>query len=156
MNLRIGFGYDIHRLIKERELFLGGIKIPSRLGLEGHSDADVVLHAICDAILGALSMGDIGEHFPDTDDNLKNIRSTIILEKVKKMASFKVQNLDITIVTETPMLSPYKQRIRESIADILGVDKEIVSVKAKRNEGVGLIGEKKAIACFVIVLLVLQ
>ena len=156
MNLRIGFGYDIHRLIKERELFLGGIKIPSRLGLEGHSDADVVLHAICDAILGALSMGDIGEHFPDTDDNLKNIRSTIILEKVKKMASFKVQNLDITIVTETPMLSPYKQRIRESIADILGVDKEIVSVKAKRNEGIGLIGKKKAIACFVIVLLVLQ
>jgi len=153
MNIRIGFGYDIHRLSLGRELFLGGIKIPSGVGLEGHSDADVVLHAICDAILGAISLGDIGEHFPDTDEKMKNIRSTLIVEEVLKMASFEVLNVDITIVAETPILSPYKEKIRESIARILCVGKERISVKAKTNEGLGPIGAKKAIACFAVVLL---
>lgn len=153
MNIRVGFGYDIHRFSRGRELFLGGVKIPSEIGLEGYSDADVVLHAICDAILGAIALGDIGEHFPDTAQNIKNMRSTLIIEKVKKMAAFEIQNIDTTIVTEIPMLSPYKEKIRGSIAEIIGIEKERVSVKAKRNEGLGPIGEKEAIACFAVVLL---
>lgn len=153
MSLRIGFGYDIHRLAKGRNLFLGGVKIPSKVGLVGHSDADVLLHAICDAILGAISHGDIGEHFPDTNEKIKNIRSTLIVEKIKKMASFEILNVDTTIITEVPMLSPYKENMRESIAKLLRVDKQRVSVKAKRNEGLGPIGAKEAIACFAVVLL---
>ena len=153
MNLRIGFGYDIHQLVKGKELFLGGLKIPSDAGLEGHSDADVVLHAICDAILGAISHGDIGEHFPDTDERMKNKRSTYFIEEVKKMASFEIINVDTTIVTEVPKLSPYKEKMKESIATVLGTDTERISVKAKTNEGLGHIGEKEAIACFAVVLL---
>ena len=153
MNLRIGFGYDIHRLVDGRKLYLGGLEIPSKEGLMGHSDADVLLHAICDAILGALSLGDIGEHFPDTDESLRDIRSSCIVEGIKKMATFEILNIDSTIVTEVPMLSPYKGKIRDNIAKILGIDKGRVSVKAKRNEGLGPVGEKEAIVCYSVVLL---
>ena len=153
MDTRIGFGYDIHPLVKGKNLFLGGLKIPSEIGLEGHSDADVLLHAICDAILGAISHDDIGEHFPDSDKKLKNIRSTRIYEEIKGMVSFDIINIDTTIITEFPKISPYRKEIRRNIAEMLGVDIERVSVKAKTNEGLGLIGKKKAIACFAIVLL---
>lgn len=156
MSTRVGFGYDIHRLKGGRKLFLGGVEIASAVGLEGHSDADVLLHAISDAILGALSCGDIGIHFPDTDESIKGIRSVKIIEEVLKKASFEIINVDSTIITETPILTPYKDQIRENVAQILGVDKTRVSVKAKRNEGLGPIGEKRAIACFAIVLIRLQ
>ncbi len=153
MNIRIGFGYDIHPLKKGRKLFLGGLKIPSSIGLEGHSDADVVLHALCDAILGALSFGDIGEQFPDTSEKTKNMRSTHMVEKIKKLRIFNVVNVDITVVTETPILSPYKKDIENSIAKLLEIDRGKVSVKAKRNEGFGMVGEKQAVVCFAAILL---
>jgi 2-C-methyl-D-erythritol 2,4-cyclodiphosphate synthase len=153
MSTRVGFGYDIHRLKGGKKLFLGGLEIPSAMGLEGHSDADVLLHAICDAILGALASGDIGEHFPDTDESIRGMSSVKIIEEVKKKASFEIVNVDSTIITETPILTPYKGKIRESVAQVLGVEKARVSVKAKRNEGLGPIGEKRAIACYAIVLL---
>jgi len=153
MKTRVGFGYDIHPLREGRKLFLGGFEVPSIIGLDGHSDADVVLHSLCDAILGALSLGDIGDYFPDTSEETENIRSTIIVEKIKKLKAFEIINVDITVVAETPILTPHKSNIRESVARILEIEKDKVSIKAKRNEGFGVIGEKKAIACFTVVFL---
>ncbi len=156
MDIRIGFGYDIHKLVQGRELFLGGLKIPSDAGLTGHSDADVLLHAISDAILGALSLGDIGEHFPDTDESIKGISSTEIITAIRKMASFGIVNIDSTIIAEAPILSPYKKQIQESVAHLLDVDIQKISIKAKRNEGFGPIGAQEAIACYAIALLQLR
>ncbi|OQX56101.1 MAG: 2-C-methyl-D-erythritol 2,4-cyclodiphosphate synthase [Candidatus Cloacimonas sp. 4484_209] len=152
MTERIGFGYDIHKLEKKRKLFLGGIEIPYRFGLKGHSDADVVLHALCDAILGALSLGDIGEYFPDNVQQTKNKRSTYFLQKIKEMADFSIINVDTTIIAEKPVLHKYKNKIRNNIAKLLEVKKDNISVKAKTNEGLGPIGEGKAIACYAVVL----
>lgn len=152
MTERIGFGYDIHKLEKKRKLFLGGIEIPYRFGLKGHSDADVVLHALCDAILGALSLGDIGEYFPDNVQQTKNKRSTYFLQKIKEMADFSIINVDTTIIAEKPVLHKYKNKIRNNIAKLLEVKKDNISVKAKTNEGLGSIGEGKAIACYAVVL----
>ena len=153
MSERIGFGYDIHKLKKGRKLFLGGIEIPYKFGLEGHSDADVVLHALCDAILGALALGDIGEHFPDNVQQTKNRRSTYFLQKIKEMADFSVINVDTTIIAKKPMLHKYKNKIRNNIAKLLDAKKDRISVKAKTNEGLGPIGEGKAIACYAVVLI---
>jgi 2-C-methyl-D-erythritol 2,4-cyclodiphosphate synthase len=152
-NLRIGFGYDIHPLKAGRELFLGGLQIPSDVGLDGHSDADVLLHALCDALLGALARGDIGEHFPDTAQSTEGMRSSRMVEKVLEYESFEIVNVDATIIAEKPMLSPHKEDIQNNVARLLHVDSTRVSIKAKRNEGLGLIGAGKAIACFAIILI---
>ena len=156
MNFRTGIGYDVHKLVKGRKLMLGGIEIPYKLGLEGHSDADVVLHAICDAILGAAGKGDIGEHFPNTDNQYKNISSSILLKKVNQLVNddgYKVVNVDIMILAEEPKLTEYKPKMKFHIAFELAIDESQVNIKATTNEGLGFIGKKEGIACYATVLL---
>lgn len=151
--VRIGIGYDIHRLVKGRKLFLGGIEVPHKKGLLGHSDGDVVLHAICDAILGALAAGDIGEHFPDTNPEYKGICSIELLKKIYallKRKCFAVNNIDAVIITEEPKLAFFKKQMQEAISAALKIKKEDVSIKAKTNEGLGAIGKKEAIACYAV------
>lgn len=155
--MRVGIGYDIHRLVEERPLFLGGVEIPYVKGLIGYSDGDVVLHAVSDALLGALSLGDIGEHFPDTDPNYKDIASSEILKKVAGMVAEKkhtVNNVDTAIIAEEPKVYPFKEKMVEVIAGILGIDKSRVNIKATTNEGVGAIGRGDAIAAFAVATLV--
>ena len=154
--MRVGIGYDIHRLVEERKLYLGGIEIPYVKGLIGYSDGDVVLHAISDAILGALSLGDIGGHFPNTDPQYKDIRSKEILKKVLAMVTernFTVNNVDTTISAEEPKLFPFKEKMAATVADILGIQKDKVNIKATTNEGVGAIGRGDAIAAYAVVTL---
>jgi 2-C-methyl-D-erythritol 2,4-cyclodiphosphate synthase len=153
---RIGHGYDLHRLVHGRRLILGGVDIPHPRGLLGHSDADVVLHASCDAILGAMGAGDIGQHFPDTDERYRGIASSELLRQVVALMTgqgWRVGNLDVTICAEQPRLAPHRDAIRQRIADLLGVSKTCVSVKAKTNEGVDAIGRGEAIAATAVVLL---
>ena len=154
---KIGLGYDIHRLVRGRKLFLGGIEIAHGKGLDGHSDADVVLHAICDALLGALGKGDIGEHFPNADPTYKGISSVVLLEKVKKIVQddgFSIGNIDTMIMIEEPNLKAYKPRMREAIAQTLGIDPVCVNIKATTQEGVGFGSAPEAIAAYATVLLV--
>ncbi len=153
---RIGIGYDLHRLVEGRNLILGGITIPHDKGLLGHSDADVLIHAIIDAILGSLALGDIGVHFPDTDPQYKDIDSKILLQqtiKLIKQQGWHIVNLDSTIIAEKPKLKSYIINIRETLSQILEVPVNCISVKAKTNEGVGPEGKEEAISCFVVVLL---
>ncbi len=148
MLIRTGFGFDSHLFVKGRPLYLGGIKIKSKIGLKGTSDADVVIHSLCDAILGALSEKDIGEHFPDTDNINNKRRSTdflVFTKDILLVRGYKVNNIDITVILEKPNLSPYKSLIKNNIAEILGIPKEIVSVKAKHPEGAF---SKKAAVCY--------
>ncbi len=157
MNYRTGIGYDVHRLVKGRKLVLGGVRIPSALGLEGHSDADVVLHALCDAILGAAGCGDIGEHFPNTDKKYKGISSLILLEKVRKFVEargFSLVNVDVAILAQAPKLSAYKLKMTSCIAQKLGLGKDCVNIKATTNEGLGFIGKGEGIACYATALLI--
>ncbi|MDP8213009.1 MAG: 2-C-methyl-D-erythritol 2,4-cyclodiphosphate synthase [Candidatus Zapsychrus exili] len=159
MKFRTGIGYDIHELIDERKLFLGGVEIPYYKGLKGHSDADVLLHAICDAILGALGKGDIGEHFPDTDEKYKDISSIKLLGYVNnfmKENGYLIGNIDSVVQAEEPNLSQYKGQIKEKIAFELGIAESCVGIKATTFEGLGPIGQKKAIAAFATVLLTKQ
>lgn len=154
---RIGIGYDIHRLVEGRKLILGGIEIPSPKGLLGHSDADVLTHAVCDALLGAIGKGDIGEHFPDTDSRYKDVSSLILLKKVEEWVArdgYSVSNLDVVIITDKPNLSSVKADIRTSLAKRLYVDEDAVNIKAKTTEGFGF-GPKgeEAIAAYAVVLL---
>jgi len=156
MQYKIGIGYDIHRLVKGRKLILGGIEIDYEKGLDGHSDADVVLHAVCDAILGALGKGDIGEHFPNTDEQYKDISSVTLLKKVNAMAKgegYRIHNLDVVIQAEEPNLKEYKPQMRDRIAGQLDVDESVVNIKATTQEGLGAIGNKEGIASFASVLL---
>lgn len=151
-----GIGYDIHRLVKGRKLVLGGVEIPHALGLDGHSDADVVLHAICDAILGALGKGDIGEHFPNTDKKYQNIESIKLLEAVYKLVSqadFVIENVDTVILAEEPKLKTYKSQMKSRIAKTLKIDDSAVNIKATTTEGLGAIGRKEGIAAYATVLL---
>jgi 2-C-methyl-D-erythritol 2,4-cyclodiphosphate synthase len=154
--MRIGLGYDIHRLVPNRPLRLGGIEIPSPVGLLGHSDGDVLLHAICDALLGAAALGDLGEHFPDTDPALRGIDSARLvaatLEKVRA-AGFRPGNLDANIIAQQPRLMPHKPAIRRRVAELLGLDPCCVSIKAKTAEGLDAIGQGQAIAAQAVVLL---
>jgi len=156
METKIGFGYDVHRLVEGRRLILGGIDIPFSKGLLGHSDADVLLHAITDALLGAAGLGDIGELFPDTDSRYKNADSAQLLTeaflKVRKN-NFSIGNIDAVIVCQEPKLTPFKKQIQCMIASILGISPDYVSVKAKTNEGLGDIGEGKAIAAYAVTLI---
>lgn len=147
--MRIGMGYDVHRLVEGRPLVMGGVTIPYELGLLGHSDADVLLHAIADALLGAAALGDIGKHFPDTDSAYKGISSMILLEKVGKLLEenmFFVENIDATIIAQAPKMRPYIDQMRENIAGALGVSAGQVSVKATTEEGLGFTGEGKGIS----------
>src|SRR5689334_16234806 len=153
---RIGIGYDIHRLVEGRKLVLGGIEIPFDKGLLGHSDSDVLSHAICDALLGAAALGDIGTHFPDTDDQFEGISSLDMLSQiVTKLAErgFSIVNVDATIIAERPKLAPHIPSIRGKLAEVLGIDLNCVSVKAKTNEGLDAVGRAEAIAAHAVAML---
>ena len=153
--MRVGIGYDVHRLAANRNLILGGVAIPYELGLLVHSDADVLTHAICDAILGAAGLGDIGQHFPDADPAYAGIDSLILLDKVKGLisAGYAIQNVDSTVVAQRPKLAPYIPAIRQRLAETLGISSDQVNVKATTSEGLGFIGKGKAIAAQAIVCL---
>lgn len=156
MTFKIGIGYDIHKLVSGRALILGGVNIPFEKGLLGHSDGDALSHAISDAILGALGLGDIGKHFPDTDPKYEDADSLKLLQKVAEMAQKKgwmVSNLDANVITELPKLMPHIDSMREKIARSLGVEKDCVSVKARTNEKLDAIGRGEAIAAQAIILL---
>jgi len=147
--MRAGFGYDVHALVKGRPLILGGVKIPYLLGLQGHSDADVLIHAISDALLGAISEGDIGRHFPDSDPQYKNIQSTILLKRVMTMIrkkGFHILNIDTTILAQKPRLADHIPRMVKEIADTLEIETERVNVKATTSEGLGFAGRGEGIA----------
>lgn len=154
--MKIGIGYDIHRLVEERRLLLGGVEIPYIKGLLGYSDGDVALHAISDAILGALGMGDIGEHFPNTDPKYKDISSVELLKKVADIAAskkFTIGNVDTVILAEEPKIFPFKSKMADVIARVLGINRESVNIKATTNEGVGSLGKGEAIAAYAVVIL---
>lgn len=147
--MRIGMGYDVHRLAENRALIIGGVEIPYEKGLLGHSDADVLLHAVMDALLGAAAMGDIGKHFPDTDPEYKGISSLILLEKVGELLrenGFIIENIDATIIAQAPKMRPYIDSMRENIARILEVDISCVNVKATTEEGLGFTGSGEGIS----------
>ena len=154
---RIGFGYDVHAFVEDRKLILGGIEIPFEKGLKGHSVADALLHSICDAMLGALALGDIGQHFPDTDPEYKGINSQILLTEVNKLVEnegYKLGNLDCTIVLQRPKLAYFILDIRKNISSILYCDIEQVSVKATTSEWIGFVGEEKGIKVITTVMLI--
>lgn len=155
-NTRIGYGYDVHKLVPNRKLILGGVEIPHELGLDGHSDADVLLHAITDALLGALALGDIGTHFPDTDPEYKNVDSRILLRDAYKLVQakgYKLVNLDATVVAQEPKLKPYISQIRELISSDLNTALENVSIKATTSEWLGFEGRKEGVSSSAVVLL---
>ena len=154
--MRVGMGYDVHRLVEGRELIMGGVKIPYEKGLLGHSDADVLLHAIMDALLGAAALGDIGKHFPDTDPAYKGISSMVLLEKVGRLLesqSFLIENIDATIIAQAPKMRPYIDTMRENIASALELDIGHVNVKATTEEGLGFTGTGEGISAQAICLL---
>ena len=153
--MRVGFGYDVHVLAEGRPLILGGVRIPYLYGLQGHSDADVILHAISDALLGAIAEGDIGRHFPDTDPQYKNIRSTILLKKVMikiKEKGAHILNIDATILAQRPKLSDHIPRMVKEIADVLEIETGRVNVKATTSEGLGFAGRGEGIAAYAVAL----
>jgi 2-C-methyl-D-erythritol 2,4-cyclodiphosphate synthase len=150
---RCGIGYDAHRLVSGRKLILGGVKIPHPRGLEGHSDADVLSHAVADAILGALGAGDIGKHFPNTEESIRGISSIEILRHAATIAAQKnarVVNVDATVLAETPKISPHIAAMQEKIADALGVKANAISIKATTNEGLGAIGRSEGMAAIAV------
>lgn len=152
--MKVGIGFDSHRLVEGRSLILGGVEIPNDRGLLGHSDADVLLHTICDAILGALGEGDIGGHFPDTDPAYKDISSMKLLMIVKELASKKgyiVNNIDTTVILEKPKLKGYVNKMIHNISQVLGVEEDVINIKATTNEGMGFIGRGEGIAAFAVV-----
>ena len=154
--MRVGFGYDSHRFSEGRRLIIGGVEVNYEKGLLGHSDADALIHAIVDAILGALGEGDIGRHFPDTDPNLKGISSLVMLKRVADLADqrgYTINNVDSTVILEKPRLSPSVEEMRRNIAKVLGTDSSRVNVKAKTNEKMGFIGRGEGIAAFAVVTL---
>jgi 2-C-methyl-D-erythritol 2,4-cyclodiphosphate synthase len=156
MNLRIGNGFDVHALVAGRKLVLGGVIIPYERGLDGHSDADVLLHAVCDAILGALALGDIGTHFPDTDSRWKGADSRMLLRHVTSLAAaheWRIANLDTTLIAQAPKLAPYVSAMRANLAGDLGCDIGEISVKATTTERLGFAGRGEGIAAFATVLL---
>lgn len=151
--MRIGHGYDVHRLVDGRKLVLGGVEIPFQRGLLGHSDADVLLHAICDALLGAAALGDIGKHFPDTDERYKDISSLFLLENTDELLEqngFKVVNIDSTVVAQAPRLSPYIKKMVCNISGVLGVEENQINVKATTEENLGFTGSGEGIAAYAV------
>lgn len=157
LNFRTGFGFDVHAFVEERKLILGGVEIPFDKGLEGHSDADVLLHAICDAMLGALALGDIGIHFPNTDERWKDADSTVLLNLVNQIINskgYELGNLDCVLAMEKPKISPYVEQIRNRISKILNADIEQISIKATTTEKLGFVGRAEGVVSFATVLLV--
>lgn len=154
--MRIGIGYDIHRLQEGLPLVLGAVEFPGPLGLAGHSDADAVLHAVADAVLGAAGLGDLGDHFPDTSEQWRNADSRDILAAVVRMAAsqgLNVHNVDVNVIAEWPRLAPQKDRMRGNLAAILGVDADRISIKARTAEGLGPVGRREAVEVHAVVLL---
>ena len=147
--MRIGHGYDVHRLVEGRKLIIGGVEIAHEMGLLGHSDADVLLHAVSDALLGAAALGDIGKHFPDTSEEFKNANSLMLLQKVFSMLSekgYEIVNIDATIIAQAPKMSTHVDKMRENVAKALNTAIENINIKATTEEGMGFTGEKKGIA----------
>ena len=154
--MRIGMGYDVHKLVEGRKMIIGGVEIPYEKGLLGHSDADVLLHAISDALLGAAALGDIGKHFPDTDPQYKGISSIVLLKKVGELLDeqyFFIENIDATIIAQAPKMRPHIDTMRQNIADALGIDVSQVNVKATTEEGLGFTGSGEGISAQAICLL---
>lgn len=157
MKIKIGLGYDVHQLVEGRDLWLGGIKIDHTKGLLGHSDADVLIHAICDALLGAASLRDIGYNFPDTDNAYKNIDSKILLKRtidLVRSKGWELSNIDATVCAQEPKLNPHIENMRNCLASVLGVDVDDVSIKATTTEHLGFVGRKEGIAAYATALLV--
>ncbi len=154
--IRVGMGYDVHQLVKGRDLWMGGIKLEHELGLLGHSDADVLIHAICDAILGAANMRDIGFHFPDNSADYKGIDSKILLKNVVELIAtkgYKVGNIDATVCAEYPKLNPHIPEMQQVLADVMGIDADDVSIKATTTEKLGFTGREEGISAFATVLI---
>ncbi len=154
--MRIGHGYDVHRLERDRDLILGGVKIPYEKGLLGHSDADVLLHAISDSLLGAAALGDIGKHFPDTDEALRGADSLVLLERVCSLLEekgYKIVNIDATVLAQKPKLKDYIEKMRENIAKACKIDMDAISVKATTEEGLGFTGSGEGIAAHAVCLI---
>lgn len=156
MKIRVGYGYDVHKLVEERPLWIGGINIPYHTGLLGHSDADVLIHAICDALLGAANMRDIGFHFPDTADETLNIDSKILLKKTIDLIATKgyvVENIDATICAEQPKINPHIQKMKECMAKIINTDPDNISIKATTSEKMGFVGREEGMAAHAVALI---
>lgn len=156
MKFRVGHGYDVHKLVEDRKLIIGGVEIPHSKGLLGHSDADVLAHAICDALLGAVALGDIGKHFPDNDDRYKDIDSLVLLEKVCELIrnkGYEISNVDSTILAQAPKLRPYIDEMRSKLAKAMKLDIDELSVKATTEERLGFTGREEGIAAHAVVLL---
>ena len=156
MKIRVGFGYDVHRLVEGRELWLGGIRLEHPLGLLGHSDADVLIHAICDALLGAANMRDIGYHFPDTAGEFEHIDSKILLKKTVQLIAAKgyaVGNVDATVCAERPKLNPHIPLMKQTLATVMGIDEDDVSIKATTTEKLGFTGREEGISAYATVLI---
>ncbi len=154
--IRVGIGYDFHQFADGRRLILGGIEIPAVRGLQGHSDADVVLHSICDALLGAAGKGDIGDHFPDTDESYRDISSKVLLKKVLtilKQDKWRINNIDVMVIIEEPKLAPFKDKIKNSIAEVVGIENSRVNIKATTMERMGPVGRSEAAASEAVVLI---
>ena len=155
-NFRIGHGYDVHKLEEGKKFIIGGIEIDHDKGAVGHSDADVVIHVICDALLGALSLGDIGKHFPDTDDKYKGIDSKVLLQKVMKLVKeekYQISNVDVTILLQKPKLRNYIDSMRDTLSNIMEINKSQISVKATTTEGLGFIGREEGVAAHCVCIL---
>ena len=156
MKIRVGMGFDVHRLVQERDLWLGGIKIEYTLGLLGHSDADVLIHAICDALLGAANMRDIGYHFPDTSDETLNMDSKIILRETMKLIAdkgYRLGNVDATICAERPKINPHVPAMRKCLAEVMQTDEDNISIKATTTERLGFTGREEGISAYAVVLI---
>ncbi|MEW9094562.1 MAG: 2-C-methyl-D-erythritol 2,4-cyclodiphosphate synthase [Clostridiaceae bacterium] len=154
--MRIGMGYDVHRLVEGRKLIIGGVEIPYEKGLLGHSDADVLLHALMDSILGAAALGDIGKHFPDKDDSYKDISSVKLLKEVKKIVEnkgYKVANIDSTIIAQSPKMAPYIEEMRMKVSETLDISVDMINIKATTEEGLGFTGSGEGISAQSICLL---
>ncbi len=154
--MRVGHGYDVHRMVENRPLIIGGVNIPYEKGLLGHSDADVLLHAISDALLGAAALGDIGKHFPDNDNRFKNIDSRILLRKTVELLAergYKIINIDATIIAQKPKLAPFIPEMKQNIADDCGLDEDCINVKATTEEGLGFTGELLGISAHAVCLI---
>ena len=153
---RIGHGYDVHKLVPDRKLILGGVDIPHETGLLGHSDADVLLHAVMDAVFGAMGKGDIGKHFPDTDGSYKDISSMLLAEKcadVMQKNGYSIGNIDVTVIAQRPKLAPYIEKMRENVARAFATDISCVNIKATTEEGLGFTGRKEGISAHAVVLI---
>lgn len=156
MEQRVGIGYDSHRFCESRAMYIGGVEIPYKFGLEGHSDADVLIHALIDALLGAAALGDIGTLFPDMEEKYKDIRSSILLEEALKRVrsdGWNIENIDATVIAEEPQLMPFVRGINENLSKIININLNKINVKATTNEGMGFIGRKEGIAALAVVLL---